>query len=115
MSAKHSRVSGSHKPSERKRLLKIAGEKRKTVNIRKERFNEDAESVAKSIREDLSQKLKYNLLNSGSLPGNNENKSVVTGLKSKTSRFQSSNGKQSKTSRLRAGSITASKKALPIT
>lgn len=72
MSAKNSRVSGSHKPSDRKRLLKIAGDKRKTVSLRKSRFNEDAESVAKSIREDLSQRLKYNLLNSGAMPMNNE-------------------------------------------
>ena len=78
----------------------------------KERFNEDYESVAKSTRGDLSQKVKYNLLNSGAMPKNKEDGSYVTGMKSKTSRFQSSNGKKSIHSRLRAGSITGSKKTL---
>ena len=87
MSAKNSRVSGSHKPSERKRLLKIVGAKSKAVNMPKERFNEDYESVAKSTRGDLSQKVKYNLLNSGAMPKNKEDGSYVTGMKSKTSRF----------------------------
>jgi len=53
------------KPSEKKRLLKIAGNKSTVSKIPKERFNEDAESVAKSIRQEQSQKHKFNLLNSG--------------------------------------------------
>ena len=45
-----------------KRLLRIAGGKVKKHG-RRERFNEDAESVAKSVREEQSTKLtKFNLL-----------------------------------------------------
>ena len=49
----------SQKPS-KQRLLKIAGMSNKA--IKKERFNEDAESVAISVREEMPKKLKYNLL-----------------------------------------------------
>ena len=48
------------------RILKIDGAIIKP--FQKERFNEDAESVAKSIRDDISSKLKYNLITCGLQP-----------------------------------------------
>lgn len=78
-------MSGSQKLSDKKRILKIAGARGRSNKIPKERFNEDAESVAKSIREDLSQKLKCNLLQN--TLANDYNKSIVSGQKSRTSKL----------------------------
>ena len=43
--------SGTGKPLSRKRLLRVNGKKH---GLRRNRFNEDAESVAKSVREEQS-------------------------------------------------------------
>ena len=75
----------SQKPS-KQRLLKIAGMSNKAT--KKERFNEDAESVAKSVREDMPKKLKYNLIG-GDKHRNADEKSLGSNAFSKLSKATS--------------------------
>ena len=63
--------------------MKIAGG---SINGAKRRFNEDCESVTKSIREDIPKK--YNLLG-GAMNGDYEQKSVGSKAPSKASRVTS--------------------------
>ena len=84
-----------------KRRLKINGDKVSRTS-KKERFNEDAESVAKSVREDNCSKLKVTLLNSGL--GENSIASGMVSTRSKLSQAIASM-KSKATSRARANSI----------
>ena len=97
-----------------KRRLKIAGDKTKKAT--KERFNEDfirlfedAESVAKSVRQENSTKLKVTLLNSGL-----GEKSIASGMRSTSSKMSQAiaSMKSKATSRARANSIMAAAKTL---